>query len=108
MKDVVGEKRHEQEAFDGAGRMFENVIGVPFVDQFVEAIILDIPTLWPRRTTRSVETCDDSVVTQIQSLVWIESFLSICRRTEQVSRERTTRTGAFTWGHELDFIPQAA
>ena len=27
MKDVVSEERDEQEAFDGAGVMFENVIG---------------------------------------------------------------------------------
>ena len=45
MKDVVSEERDEQEAFDGAGVMLENVIGMPFVDEFVEAIILDVPTL---------------------------------------------------------------
>jgi hypothetical protein len=45
VKNIVGEERDEQEGFDGAGVMFENVIGVPIVDQIVEAMILDIPTL---------------------------------------------------------------
>ena len=45
MKDVVSEKGHEQKALDGGGVMLEDVIGVPLVDQLVEAIILDIPSL---------------------------------------------------------------
>lgn len=47
MKDVVGEEGHQQKALDGGGIMLENVIGVPFGDQFVEGIILDIPSLVP-------------------------------------------------------------
>ena len=47
MKDVVGEEGDEQEAFDGAGVMFENMIGMPLVDQFVEAMVFDVPTLVP-------------------------------------------------------------
>ena len=83
MKDVVSEERDEQEAFDGAGVMFENVIGMPFVDEFVEAIILDVPTLVAETDyALSGNLRDGSVVAQIQSLVWAASFLSVCRRTE--------------------------
>jgi hypothetical protein len=45
MTDVVSQEAFEQKAFDGAGIMLEQVIGVPFVGQLVEAIILDIPSL---------------------------------------------------------------
>ena len=45
VKDVVSEEGHEQKALDGGGVMLEDVIGVPWVDQLVEAIILDIPSL---------------------------------------------------------------
>ena len=45
MKEVVSQEGHEQKAFDGAGIMLEHMIGVPFVGQLVEAIILDIPSL---------------------------------------------------------------
>jgi hypothetical protein len=36
MKNVVRQEGHEQKAFDGAGVMLEDVIGVPFVGQLVE------------------------------------------------------------------------
>ena len=47
MKDVVSEEGHQQKALDRFGIMLEDMIGVPFVDQFVEGIILDIPSLVP-------------------------------------------------------------
>src|ERR1700676_5316454 len=45
MKDVVSQEGHQQKAFDSAWIMLEDVIGVPFVGQLVEAIILDSPSL---------------------------------------------------------------
>ena len=45
MKDVISEEGYEQEALDGAGLVHVDMIGVPFVGQLVEAIILDIPSL---------------------------------------------------------------
>src|SRR5580693_9194340 len=48
VKNVVSQEGHEQKAFDGTWIMLEDVIGVPFVGQFVEAIILDIPSLVPQ------------------------------------------------------------
>jgi len=48
MKNVVSQEGHQQKAFDGVGIMLEHMIGVPFVGQFVEAIILDIPSLVPQ------------------------------------------------------------
>ncbi len=48
MKNVVSQEGHQQKAFDCAGIMLEHMIGVPFVGQFVEAIILDIPSLVPQ------------------------------------------------------------
>ena len=47
VKNVVSQEGHEQKAFDGAWIMLEDVIGVPFIGQLVEAIILDIPSLVP-------------------------------------------------------------
>ena len=47
MKNVVSQEGHEQKTFDSAWIMLEDVIGVPFVSQLVEAIILDIPSLVP-------------------------------------------------------------
>src|SRR6266404_6263527 len=47
MKNVVSQEGHQQKAFDGAGIMLEHMIGVPFVGQLVEGIILDIPSLVP-------------------------------------------------------------
>jgi len=43
MVNVISQEGHEQKAFDGAGVMLEDVIGVPFVGQLVEGIIIDIP-----------------------------------------------------------------
>ena len=51
MKDVISEEGYEQEALDGAGLVHVDMIGVPFVGQLVEAIILDIPFFG--------ESCDD-------------------------------------------------
>ena len=48
MKNVVSQEGHQQKAFDGVGIMLEHMIGVPFVGQLVEAIILDIPSLVPQ------------------------------------------------------------
>src|SRR5208283_5250104 len=47
MKNVVSQEGHEQKTFDSAWIMLEDVIGVPFVGQLIEAIILDIPSLVP-------------------------------------------------------------
>ena len=68
MKNVVSQEGHEQKAFDSAGIMLEDVIGVPFVGQLIEAIILShrwCPK-WAMRSTG--KWASDSVVTQIQSL----------------------------------------
>jgi hypothetical protein len=53
MKDVVSEEGHEEKTLDGTWVMLEDVIGVPFVDQLVEAIIFDIPSLVPRNGRRA-------------------------------------------------------
>jgi hypothetical protein len=45
MKDVINEEGHEQEALDGAGIMLVDMIGVPLLDQLLEAIVLNIPSL---------------------------------------------------------------
>ena len=45
MKDVISEEGYKQEALDGAGLVHVDMIGVPFVGQLVEAIILDVPSL---------------------------------------------------------------
>ena len=45
LKDIAGQEGHQQEAFDGVGVMFVDVVGMPAVDQFVEPMILDIPAL---------------------------------------------------------------
>ena len=47
MKNVVSQEGYEQKTFDGAGIMLEHMVGVPFVGQLVEPIILDIPSLVP-------------------------------------------------------------
>ena len=49
MKDVISKEGYEQEALDGAGLVHVDMIGVPFVGQLVEAIILDIPSSGLRR-----------------------------------------------------------
>ena len=82
MKDVVSEEGHEEKTLDGTGVMLEDVIGVPFVDQLVEAIFLDVSSLVPQWTARSTEAwLGESVVAQIQSLLCGASCLSSCRRT---------------------------
>jgi hypothetical protein len=45
MKDVICEEGHEQEALDGAGIVLVDMIGVPFLDQLLEAIVLNILSL---------------------------------------------------------------
>src|ERR1017187_1818880 len=45
MKDVVGQERHQQECLDGLGLVFVNVVGFPTMDQFIEAEVLDVPSL---------------------------------------------------------------
>jgi len=45
LKDIAGQEGHQQEALDGVGVMFVDVVGMPAVDQFVEPMILDIPAL---------------------------------------------------------------
>ena len=47
MKNVVSQEGHEQKTFDSAWIMLEHMVGVPFVGQLVEPIILDIPSLVP-------------------------------------------------------------
>ena len=48
MKEDEREKRHEQEAFDGRGVMLQNMIGVPSLDQLIEAVVFDVPSLVPK------------------------------------------------------------
>ena len=48
MKEDECEKGHEQEAFDGSGVMFQDMIGVPTLDQFVESVVFDVPSLVPK------------------------------------------------------------
>ncbi len=70
MKNVISQEGYEQKAFDGAGIMLVDMIGVPFVGQLVEAIILDIPSLVSQTDDCSTgNSVGDSVVTQIQSLL---------------------------------------
>ena len=45
MKEDECEKGHEQKAFDGRSVMLQDMIGVPTLDQFVESVVLDIPSL---------------------------------------------------------------
>ena len=45
MKDVESQESHQQETFDGVGIVPENMIGIPAGDQFVKAIIFDVPAL---------------------------------------------------------------
>jgi hypothetical protein len=53
MENVVSQEGHQQKAFDGVGIMLEHMIGVPFVGQLVEAIILDIPSLVPQMDVKT-------------------------------------------------------
>ena len=45
MKDVAGEKGDQQETLDGIGVVPVDMVGMPTFDQFVEPMILDIPSL---------------------------------------------------------------
>jgi hypothetical protein len=45
MKQVISEEGHEQKTLDGAGVVLVDMIGVPFLDQLLEAIVLNIPSL---------------------------------------------------------------
>ncbi len=45
VKDIAGQEGDQQEALDGVGIVLIDVVGMPAVDQFVEAMILDIPSL---------------------------------------------------------------
>src|SRR5258706_14500894 len=47
MKKVVSQEGHQKKQFHGKGAKLEHMVGVPFVGQLVEAIILDIPSLVP-------------------------------------------------------------
>ena len=42
---ALGAKSLDQEALDGRGVMLQHMIGVPTIDQFVETMILDVPSL---------------------------------------------------------------
>ena len=48
MKEDECEKGHEEEAFDGRGVMLQDMIGVPTLDQFVESVVFDVPSLVPK------------------------------------------------------------
>ena len=48
MKEDEGQKRHEQEAFDGSGVMLQDMIGVPTLNQLIEAVVFDVPSLVPK------------------------------------------------------------
>ena len=49
MKEDEWEKDHEEEeAFDGSGVMLQDMIGVPTLDQLVEAVVFDVPSLVPK------------------------------------------------------------
>ena len=48
VKENQGQECHEQEAFDGSGVMLQNMIGVPALDQFIEAVVFDVPSLMPK------------------------------------------------------------
>src|SRR5437879_2854267 len=56
MKEDERQKRHEQEAFDGAGVVLQDMIGVPTLDQLVEAVVFDVPSLAPKTTARATGT----------------------------------------------------
>ena len=44
VKDVVGQKSKQQEAFDGLGVVAINVVRVPAIDQFIEPVVFDVPS----------------------------------------------------------------
>jgi hypothetical protein len=45
VKDIAGQEGDQQEAFDGVGIVPVDMVGMPAVDQFVEAMVLDVPSL---------------------------------------------------------------
>src|ERR1035437_7449842 len=45
MKNVVGQEHQQQECLDGLGVVFVNVVRFPTIDQFIEAEVLDVPSL---------------------------------------------------------------
>ena len=97
VKDIEGEEGCQQEAFDGIGLVLIDMVGMPGIGQFVEAVIFDIPSLVAEGNgLRGGYEMERSVVTQIQSLMSGSFLPSSCRFTECVSRERMTRTGVLT------------
>jgi hypothetical protein len=48
MKEDECEKGHEKEAFDGRGVMLQDMIGVPTLNQFLESVVFDVPSLVPK------------------------------------------------------------
>ena len=48
MKEDECEKGHEEEAFDGRGVMLQDMISVPTLNQFVESVVFDVPSLVPK------------------------------------------------------------
>ena len=45
VKEDEREKGHEREAFDRGGVMLQDMIGVPTFDQFIKAVVFDVPSL---------------------------------------------------------------
>ena len=45
MKDIAGEEGDQQETLDGVGIVLVDMIGMPALDQFVEPMIFDVPSL---------------------------------------------------------------
>ena len=56
MKEDEREKGQEKEAFDPRGVMLQDMIGVPAFDQFIQAVVFDVPSLMSRPTARSSGT----------------------------------------------------
>ena len=48
VKEDQREKGHQQEALDGGGVVLQHMIGVPTLDQFIEAVVFDAPSLVPK------------------------------------------------------------
>src|SRR5208283_3702087 len=51
LKEVAGQEGDQQETLDGVGLVLIDVVGMPAVDQFVEPVILDIPSLVAKADT---------------------------------------------------------
>ena len=45
VEDVVGQEGQQEECFDGVGLVLINVVGLPAIDQFIEAEVFNIPSL---------------------------------------------------------------